>query len=62
VDASEVGGIHGLDEESEDIRVMALPFNDVAGLLAEPRMHNATLLIALQWLMLNRDDLRRKWR
>jgi ADP-ribose pyrophosphatase len=62
VDAGEVGGIHGLDEESEDIRVMALPFDEVAALLAEPRTHNATLLIALQWLTLHRDELQRQWR
>jgi len=62
VDAGEVGGIHGLDEESEDIRVVSLPFDGVAGLLAEQRTHNATLLIALQWLMLNRALLRERWR
>jgi ADP-ribose diphosphatase len=61
VDAGEVGGIHGLDEESEDIRVMTLPFGEVAGLLAEPRAHNATLLIALQWLLLHHDELCRQW-
>jgi len=62
IDAGEAGGIHGLDTESEDIRVMTLPFEEVAGLLAEPRTHNATLLIALQWLTLHRDELRAKWR
>lgn len=61
VDAGDVGGIHGLDEESEDIRVMTLPFDEVAGLLAEARTHNATLLIALQWLTLHRDALRKQW-
>jgi ADP-ribose pyrophosphatase len=61
IDAGDAGGIHGLDTESEDIRVMTLPFDDVPGLLAEPRTHNATLLIALQWLTLNRDELRQRW-
>ena len=61
IDAGEAGGIHGLDKESEDIRVMTLPFDEVAGLLAEPRTHNATLLIALQWLQLHREKLRERW-
>ena len=61
IDAGEAGGIHGLDTESEDIRVMTVPFDEVAGLLAEKRTHNATLLIALQWLTLHRAELRAKW-
>lgn len=61
VDASNAGGIHGLAAEGEDIRVTTMPAAAIAGLLAESRTHNATLLIALQWLMLNRDDLRKRW-
>jgi len=61
VDAGNAGGIHGLAAEGEDIRVTTLPFNAIADLLAERRTHNATLLIALQWLMLHRDDLRKRW-
>jgi len=61
VDASDASGIHGLAAEGEDIRVTTLPFKAIAGLLAETRTHNATLLIALQWLMLHRDELRKRW-
>jgi len=62
VDAGAAGGIHGLDEEGEDIRVTTLAFEELAGLLAAPRTHNATLLIALQWLALHREGLRARWR
>ncbi|MDH3232539.1 MAG: ADP-ribose diphosphatase [Alphaproteobacteria bacterium] len=62
VDAGNAGGIHGLATEGEDIRVTTLPAVAIADLLAETRTHNATLLIALQWLMLHRDELRERWR
>ena len=61
VDAGIAGGIHGLAAEGEDIRVTTLPVAAIADLLAETRTHNATLLIALQWLTLHRDDLRKRW-
>ncbi len=61
VDAGEVGGVHGLDEEGEDIRVTTLPFDAIAQLLVDKRTHNATLLIALQWLTLHREELRQRW-
>lgn len=61
IDAGEVGGIHGLDEEGEDIRVTTLPFDAIENLLVEKRTHNATLLIALQWLTLHREALRERW-
>jgi ADP-ribose pyrophosphatase len=61
IDAGEVGGIHGLDEEGEDIRVTTLPFDAIENLLVEKRTHNATLLIALQWLTLHREALRKRW-
>ena len=57
VDSAGVGGIHGLPEENEDIRVHLVPFDAVADLLAAGRIDNAATLIALQWLLLNRARL-----
>lgn len=62
VDSATAGGIHGLDSDDEDIRVMALPFAEVATWLGDGRLNVALLIIALQWLALNRDALRAKWR
>lgn len=62
VDSSGAGGIHGLDHESEDIRVFPLPFAEAARLLAAGRIDNAMTLIALQWLVLHRDDVLDAWR
>lgn len=60
-DLSKAGGIHGLAHEHEDIRVLAISTDAALALLAEGRVENATAVIALQWLALNRDRLRRQW-
>ena len=61
VDSSGAGGIHGQADEHEDIRVVAMPFAHAAELLRERRIDNATALISLQWLVINRDRVRREW-
>tara|TARA_R110001599_G_scaffold103833_1_gene264149 strand:- start:295 stop:948 length:654 start_codon:yes stop_codon:yes gene_type:complete len=62
VDASDAGGIHGLEEENEDIRALVLSFEEAWFALQEGRMNNAMAIIAMQWLYINRDSLRQKWR
>ncbi len=57
VDASNVGGIHGLAHEGENIRVVRFRFDDAERLLAEGRIVNAKTVVALQWLALNRNRL-----
>ena len=61
VDATGAGGIHGLEHEGEDIKVVVVPFAELPALLAENKVTNATGLVALQWLLLNRDALRARW-
>jgi ADP-ribose pyrophosphatase len=61
VDAARAGGIHGLDNEDEDIRVQAMPWSEARALLDRGKITNALGLVALQWLALNRDDVRRRW-
>jgi len=62
VDASNVGGIHGLDHEHEDIRVVTAPASEVFRWLDEGRIINATALVGLQWFRANHVDLRSRWR
>jgi ADP-ribose pyrophosphatase len=62
VDAGDVGGIHGLEHEHEDIRVLAVPAEEAFRWLDEGRFLNATALVAMLWFRLHRDDLRRRWR
>jgi len=61
VNAEGAGGIHGLDEENEDIRAVVMPADELTRLAAAGALTNATTLIAAQWLALNRDSLRRRW-
>lgn len=61
VDSDPLGGVYGLAEEHEDIKVHVLPADDALALLRENRVTNATALIALQWFALNRVELRRRW-
>lgn len=58
VDSSAAGGIHGVPEENEDICVRVLSSNQAWQALQEGRLNNAMAIIALQWLMMNRDSLR----
>lgn len=61
VDSRGKGGIHGIASEHEDIRVVVKSFADVEKMLRVRQIDNATALISLQWLALNREDLRRRW-
>ena len=62
VDAASACGIHGLDDEHEDIRVSTLPVAEALALLECGDIVSAPAVIALQWLALNRDRLRAQWR
>ena len=61
VDTSAAGGVHGLADEGEDIKVMVYPVAKAIGLLDSGRIVNAKTIIALQWLALNYTDLKRRW-
>jgi ADP-ribose pyrophosphatase len=61
VDALHIGGIHGLAEEEEDIRVLVVPTDEAIALLHAGKILSAAPIIALQWLLLNRESLRRRW-
>lgn len=61
VDASYAGGIYGLDEEHEDIKVSTVRFNELDGMLADGAIRNAVTVIAVQWLLLHRDRVRAQW-
>jgi len=60
VDTSNIGGIHGLDHEDEDIAVTAMKFDDVYQLLLDGKILSAIPNIAIQWLFINRDKLRQQ--
>jgi len=55
------GGLHGLEEEGEDIRVRVWALDDALQAVRDGRIFNAPTIIALQWLALNRIEVRGLW-
>lgn len=55
VDSDGVAGIHGLDEENEDIRVMVVDAAEAFAWVREGRIRSSATIIALQWLELNQQ-------
>lgn len=58
VDSDGVGGVHGLAEEHEDIRVVVLSAEEAWQALEAGHLNNAATIIALQWLKLHHARLR----
>ncbi|HEX6141836.1 MAG TPA: NUDIX domain-containing protein [Geminicoccaceae bacterium] len=54
------GGIFGLEGEGEDIRAHVMKLDEaVRAIDTDPRFRTASALVALQWLALNRERVRR---
>jgi ADP-ribose pyrophosphatase len=62
VDTTNTGGIHGLPSENEDILVKVLPFAEAYAMVERNEVDNAVAMVALQWLALHRDEVRKRWR
>lgn len=58
-DLGDVGGIHGLDEENEDIRVHVVDAREAITMADDGRVANAAGVIGLYWLARHRERLRR---
>jgi ADP-ribose pyrophosphatase len=61
VDTTNAGGIFGLESEGENILVKVLPFAEARAMLERGEIDNAIGVIALQWLALHRDEVRKRW-
>jgi len=58
IDSRNVGGIFGLDDEDEDIRVSAVKFEQAYQMVEQGEIDSAIPIIALQWLYIHRHTLR----
>ena len=58
----EIGGVHGLDAEDEDIRVFTVPFDEAMRMVDSNEIRVLDAVTILLWLSRHRDRLRRKWR
>lgn len=61
IDATQIGGLHGLEHEGEDIRVFTLPLTEAYGMVKDCRINNSMAVIAIQWLMLEKTALKARW-
>lgn len=61
-DLRNAGGVYGLPEEHEDIRVHVIEYDAAVALLKNGRINNAITIIAMQWLQMQRERLRALWR
>jgi len=62
VNAATVGGLHGVQEEGEDILVHTVSRTAALDMLAHDRVPNGHTHIALLWLQLHGEQLRNRWR
>jgi ADP-ribose pyrophosphatase len=60
--APATGGIHGLSDEHEDIRVIVTPPNEVYGWIDRGRIVNGPALVGLQWFRVHHQRLRERHR
>jgi ADP-ribose pyrophosphatase len=61
VDSGAAGGIHGVDHEHEDIRVFACSLTDAVKMMNNGQILICHAVVALQWLLLNRESVRSAW-
>jgi ADP-ribose pyrophosphatase len=60
-ESSGIEGIHGLDEEGEDIKVHVISCEQAFDWLDDGRIDSAAPIIALQWFRSNRERIRKEW-
>jgi len=62
VDSSLITGVHGLEEEGEDIRTHVVTTDEAMAMVRDGRINNAMAVLALQWLVLDKDRIRHELR
>jgi ADP-ribose pyrophosphatase len=60
-DLTHAGGIHGLENEGEDIKVHLIQLDELWSKLDQGLLINAHTLIAVQWLKLHYQELKLRW-
>lgn len=53
IDAKDVNGIHGLENEHEDIRVLNISMEEACEKMRKHEIKHSPAIITLQWIMLN---------
>ena len=61
VDSNHAGGIHGLETEHEDIKVIVKSVEEAYGMVESGQIITAPTIIALQWLRLNYQQVKAEY-
>lgn len=61
VDASLASGVHGVDDEDEDIQVHVMSRQQAYQLVESGVIENGATIIALLWLELNHQKIKQRW-
>ncbi|HCH02864.1 MAG TPA: ADP-ribose diphosphatase [Vibrio sp.] len=61
VDASSASGVHGVDDEDEDIQVHVMSRQQAYQLVESGVIENGATIIALLWLELNNQKIKQRW-
>ena len=57
VDSNGLGGLHGIDDEHEDIRTFVIPFDEAYNAVETGIINNAATIVALQWLKIHHAEV-----
>ena len=60
-DLSSAGGVHGLAEEHEDIRVEVIPAGQAIRFLDESIIEAGPAVVGLAWFARHHERIRREW-
>lgn len=58
IDSGNAGGVHGLIDEHEDIRVHRIAFAHAWQAVSDGTINNAATIMAIQWLRIHHDTIR----
>ena len=61
IDSSTVGGVFGLAEEHEDIKVSVMPADEIIAMADEGKLLNMNTYLGTLWLARHRETLRARW-
>ncbi len=61
VDSSLAGGVHGLDQEHEDIEVVVIKFDELVDAVESGHINNAMTIIATLWLEKHKEQVTSQW-
>ena len=61
VDSEKAGGVFGLANEGEDIKASVVPADQAFAWIGQGTINSAAAIISLQWLQLNKEQLRQQW-